>query len=85
MILDHKMLIPSFYPKQLKELLNYFEIDGVVIKNRDGHGIRTEDVIEMNNEQFVKLKLKFEIYSNDDFETLRKKWHGKNIRVVSQN
>ena len=80
MILDHKMLIPSFYPKQLSDLLNYLEIDGVVIKNRDGHGIKTEDVIEMNNEEFVKLK--FEIYSNDDFETLRKKWHGKNLRVV---
>ena len=80
MILDHKMLIPSFYPKQLSDLLNYLEIDGVVIKNRDGHGIKTEDLIEMNNEEFAKLK--FEIYSNDDFETLRKKWHGKNLRVV---
>lgn len=81
MILDHKMLIPSFYPKQLSDLLNYFDIDGVVIKNRDRHGIRTKDVIEINNEEFIKLK--FEIYSNDNFETLRKKWHGKNLRVVS--
>ena len=80
MILDHKMLIPSFYPKQLSDLLNYFEIDGVVIKNRDGHGIKTDNVVEINNEEFIKLK--FEIYSNDNFEALREKWYGKNLRVV---
>ena len=80
MILDHKMLIPSFYPKQLSDLLNYLEIDGVVIKNRDGYGIKKDNVIEINNEEFIKLK--FEIYSNDNFGALHEKWHGKNLRVV---
>jgi hypothetical protein len=79
MKLDHKMLIPSFYPKQLSELLNYFEINEVVIKN--GYGVKTDDIIEMNNEEFTKLKIKFS--NNYNFETLYEKWHDKNLRVVN--
>ena len=70
----------DFFYKDFKEVLNYLEIDGVVIKNRDGVGITTSNVIEINLQKAYEIRVK--CYDKEGLDEMRKKYFKKNLRVA---
>ena len=70
----------DFFYKEFKEALNYLEIDGVVIKHRDGIGKFHPNVIEISLQKAYEIRVK--CYDEDGLDEMRKKYFKKNLRVV---
>ena len=70
----------DFFFGKFTEALNYLEIDGVVIKHRDGVSITTSNVIEINLQKAYEIRVK--CYDKEGLDEMRKKYFKKNLRVV---
>ena len=70
----------DFFHKEFKEVLNYLEIDGVVIKHRAGIGKFPPNVIEINLQKAYEIKVK--CYDKEGLDEMRNKYFKKNLRVV---
>ena len=53
----------DFFFRKFTEVLNYLEIDGFVIKHRDGIGITTSNVIEINLQKAYDIRVR--CYDNE--------------------
>ena len=70
----------DFFFGKFKEALNYLEIDGVVIKHRDGIGKFPPNVVEINLQKAYDIRVK--CYDEDGLDELRKIFFKNNLRVV---